>query len=272
MSNDDPFNLLWDFVYWVRKRRPFQENAREAWVSEETLDFVTKGVERFLHGEVPWTTPPEEKPRKRGRPASPDTPDLMWKCYYMACVVADDKEFLSQCRNEKTKKGGFDIVGRQLALSGQSIERYCSKAQKLLKTPKGEDDYHQWLTQLEKTFWCYNASCEEKAGKRKLKLIEEGVEIDEGTVFFRRKEFDEIVSNAQKCLFDRNGRFHKQVESIYKRWFAGYERRTEIEKSRPLRYKALPTDDPRAIAMVERRTAKGLRNGLTKAGRKRKNI
>ena len=110
INNNDQFILLRDFVAWVRVRRPLDENPSGAWVSEETLDFVTQGVERFLESEVPWTMPPEMKPKKRGRPASPDTPDLMWKCYYMACVVDEDTEFLPQCRNEKTQKGGFDTV------------------------------------------------------------------------------------------------------------------------------------------------------------------
>jgi hypothetical protein len=128
------------------------------------------------------------------------------------------------------------------------------------------------LTQLEKSFWCYNASCEEKAGKRKLKLDEWDVKRDASTVFLTRKEFDEIASNVQKRLFDENGRPNKREENVYKKWLAGYNQRDEESRIKPLMYSPLSPDDPRAIALNKRRAEAGLRNGLTKAGRPKKNI
>ena len=42
---------LQDFIFWVRKRRAVQQDA---WVDEQTLEYVTKGIERFLEGKNPW--------------------------------------------------------------------------------------------------------------------------------------------------------------------------------------------------------------------------
>jgi hypothetical protein len=59
-ENDEP--LLWDFIYWVRKRR---QDVLDALVSEETLEYVAQGIELFLKGEKnPW-------PQKRGMKQEP---------------------------------------------------------------------------------------------------------------------------------------------------------------------------------------------------------
>jgi hypothetical protein len=147
MSNDDPFMRLWDFVHWVRKRRTFRQDAP---VDGETLEFVTQGVERFLDGKEPWAEPQKEKAkRKRGRPVDPDTPDLMWKCYYMACVIntKDKTNFLPQYCDKYHFQGAFDLVGTMLNLSTESVGRYAREARKRVKSKEGENEYHQWLTQ-----------------------------------------------------------------------------------------------------------------------------
>jgi hypothetical protein len=133
MSKDDPLNLLWDFVYWVRKRRPLHENARDAWVSGETLEYVTQGVERFLEGKNPWPKPPGRKPES----------DMMWKCYWLTNFPEKAGAFLPQHSEEG---GAFQIVGERLNLSPKTVESHASKARKLLNTKKGVQEFQDWLT------------------------------------------------------------------------------------------------------------------------------
>jgi hypothetical protein len=140
MSNDGPFDLLCDFVYWVRKRRPLHENPHDAWVSDETLEYVTQGIERFLEGKNEGKNP-NPWPKQRGNKSKPAT---MWECYYLACVVENENaKFLPQ---HSAEGGAFQLVGKRLNLSAQAVESHVRKAQKLLDTSEGTREYHGWLT------------------------------------------------------------------------------------------------------------------------------
>jgi hypothetical protein len=143
MSNDDQFNLLDDFVCWVRKRRPFSEDARDAWVSEQTLECVARGVERFLDGKKPWL-------RSRGRKPDPDT---MWECYWLTNFAEKDSPHLPQ----HTETGGaFTIVGVRLNLSAKAVESHTRKAKELLKTREGVQKFNEWLTAYKNNGLIYN--------------------------------------------------------------------------------------------------------------------
>lgn len=251
MSNDDPFNLLWDFVYWVRKRRPLHGNARDAWVSEETLEYVTQGVERFLEGKNPWPKPP-------GRKAEPD---MMWKCYYLTCVVDEHTEFPPRhfAANCSGKQGGiYTKVGKRLGLSGQAIERHARNARKQLKTPKGTQEYQGWLNQLEERWWCYHAVCIER---RALKLLEFGVEPDKDTLFLKHNDLKKIVNSGQKLKDTEEGK------QEYNEWLARYNRRDEDARIKPLRYCLFPFDHPESKALREQRAVSGRSNGKLKSTR-----
>jgi transcriptional regulator with XRE-family HTH domain len=174
----------------------------------------------------------------RGRP--PVDLYLMWLCYHMACEVDEETEFLPQHND-----GGYRVVGNKLGLSPEAVVRHVRNAQKRRDTKDGLREYYEWREQREKQWWLYHAVCVEK---RELHLT--------------RKE---IVVKAQKRLKDEGAR----AEEDYKQWLAFYERRHESAQRAPLRYRPLSSDDPAAIALDATRAAKGLRNGLTKAGRKR---
>jgi hypothetical protein len=133
MSTDDPINKLWDFVCWMRKRRPLHENPSEAWVSEKTLEYVAQGVERFLEGKNPWPKPRGRKPER----------DTMWKCYWLTSFPEKAGDFLPQHSEEG---GAFQIVGKRLNLSPKTVESHTSKARKLLNTRKGVQEFGEWLT------------------------------------------------------------------------------------------------------------------------------
>jgi hypothetical protein len=250
MSNDDPFNLLRDFIYWMRKRRPLHENPRDAWVSEETLEYVAQGVERFLEGKNPW-------PKPRGRKAEPD---MMWKCYYLTCVVDEHTEFPPRhfAESRKNKLGIYTEVGERLGLSGQDIERHARNARKQLETPKGTQEYQDWLDQLEERWWCYHAVCIEK---RALKLLEFGVEPDKDTLFLKHNELEEIVKSGQELRNTEEGMRE------YNEWLARYNRRDEDARIKPLRYRVFPFDHPESKALREQRAAAGLSNGKLKSTR-----
>jgi transcriptional regulator with XRE-family HTH domain len=174
----------------------------------------------------------------RGRP--PVDLYLMWLCYHMACEVDEETEFLPQHND-----GGYKVVGDKLGLSPEAVVRHVRKAQKRRDTEDGLREYCEWRERREKQWWLYHAACVEN---RELHLTSK-----------------EVVRKAQKRLKDEGAR----AEEDYKHWLAFYKRRDKRVQRAPLRYRPLSSDDPAAIAMDENRRAKGLRTGLTKAGRKR---
>lgn len=131
-SVDNPLLRLEDFVAWVRKRRPHQENA---WIDEATLEYVVQGVERFLDGKKnPWPKPKGNKAKR----------DVMWACYYHTNFADADKPHLPQ----HTEPGGaFAIVGERFNFSGKNAETHASNARKLLDTEAGRRDFLLWLNE-----------------------------------------------------------------------------------------------------------------------------
>jgi hypothetical protein len=98
MSNDI---RLEDFVCWVRKRRAHQQDA---WVDDQTLEYVTQGVERFLEGKSPWPKSRGNKPKR----------DIMWECYWLTNFAESDSPHLPQ---HSEKGGAFWVVGERLKIS-----------------------------------------------------------------------------------------------------------------------------------------------------------
>jgi hypothetical protein len=174
--------------------------------------------------------------RKRGR-----KPDFytMWLCYHLTCVVDEDIEFLPLHKRCEVSVGGYVEVGGWLHLSPEGVEYHVRNAQKLRDTAAGMQKYSEWLTQREQRWWWYHTVCVEL---RELKLNE-----------------------APEVRNPENVR----DEQDYKAWLTWYEKRNEKGKAKPLAYRTMSSNDPVAIAFQERRAAKGLRNGLTKVGRKR---
>ncbi len=182
---------------------------------------------------------------KRGR--KPD-PYIMWLSYQLACVVDETTDFLPQ---HKQVTGAYVVAGKRLHLSPEAVERHVRNAQKLRYTEEGLREYHEWLNLREKQWWFYQAKCVEN---KNLDAVRIPSTVIEG-----------FVDKAKKRLKDEG----KGGEEDYKEWLARYKRRAEKGQSRFLVFRPLRPDDPAAMAIDERRTAKGLRNGLTKAGRKR---
>ena len=254
-ENDEP--LLWDFIYWVRKRRP---HASDAWVSEETLEYVAQGIELFLNGEKNlW-------PQKRGMKQDPDS---MWKCYYLTNFPFDkDGPPLPQHCDDG---GAYKLVGERLGISPKTVEYHTSKARKRLETAEGIQEYQDWRNRLEKRWWCYHVLLVEQ---RNLKLLEYIGETQGdtliltnrsmNTLYLTRKEVEANLEDAKKLLKDGKGK------QDYKDWLDQYERRDERGKAKPLVFRLFPADHPSSIAEVERREAAGIRTGYSKAGRKRK--
>jgi hypothetical protein len=131
MNNDDSLLRLQDFVWWVRKRRSLQQDA---WVDEQTLEYVTQGVERFLEGKKnPW-------PKRQGNKSKRD---IMWKCYWLTQFAERDSAHLPQHSEEG---GAFEIVGQRLNLSAKTVESHTCKAKTLVNTREGVQEFQEWLT------------------------------------------------------------------------------------------------------------------------------
>jgi Bacterial regulatory proteins, luxR family len=211
-ENDEP--LLWDFIYWVRKRRP---DVLDALVSEETLEYVAQGIELFLKGEKnPW-------PQKRGMKQEPDT---MWKCYHLTSFPVDkDGPHLPQHCDDG---GAYKVVGDRLGISPKTVEYHTSRARKRLNTAEGVQEYQEWRNSLEKRWWCYHAVCVEQ---RELNLLEYVGKIQGDTLILTnggvdtlrltRKEVEANVDEAEELLEDARGK------QDYKEWLGDYERRNE---------------------------------------------
>lgn len=130
MNNTDKHILLKDFVAWVRRRRTIQQDA---WVDEQTLEYVTQGIERFLDGKNPW-------PKSRGTKAKRD---VMWECYFLTNFAERDSPHMPQ----HTEEGGaFTVVGDRLNISAKTVESHTSKARKLLDTETGRSEFMSWLS------------------------------------------------------------------------------------------------------------------------------
>lgn len=190
-EKDEP--LLWDFIYWVRKRRP---NVEDAPVNDKTLEYVAQGIELFLQGKKnPW-------PQKRGMKPNPE---LMWLCYQLACVVDQDTEFLPQHKGNKLRIDGYRKIGNLLNLSPSGVESHIRNAQKLRDTPDGMQKFHDWLNHREKRWWFYHAECVEK---KELKLLEYIGKVEGDTSILTnggvevlpltRKDADALVAEAQE--------------------------------------------------------------------------
>lgn len=215
----DTEKLLRDFVYWMRKRRALYADARDAWVSEETLECVAQGVERFLEGGKPWP-----RSQRRGRRSETYT---MWLCYQMAYVVPSvGGEYLPFLPQHKgSEAGAYCIVGERLNLSPDAVESRVRNARKQLKTTQGEREYHVWLNQRELMWWVYQAKCVEK---RELKLLVYDGERNADTLFLEPEEVESLVNVAVGCLEGKSG------QEDYREWLNGYDRRAD--KRKPLHY------------------------------------
>lgn len=195
----------------------------------------------------------------------------MWLCYHLACVVDEGTEFLPQHKQRAGSIGGYTLVGEQLCLSPDTVAFHVRNAQRKRDTQIGLREYHEWLTQRERKWWVYHAVCVERIGLTLLEYVGrvegERLVLTNGsgtTLSLTQGEVDTLVEEAQRQLNT------PRYEQDYKAWLAVYNRRDEKVKTRPLLYRLEPSDSPAAQAFDERRAAKGLRKGLTKAGRKRK--
>jgi hypothetical protein len=233
-EKDEP--LLWDFIYWVRKRRPNAENAP---VNDRTLEYVAQGIELFLQGKKnPW-------PQKRGM--KPD-PELMWDCYRLTNFPSDkDGPHLPQHCDEG---GAYKIAGNRLGISPKTVLSHVADARKRLTTAEGLRGYDEWLTRREQKWWIYHTLILTNAGADTLSLS--------------RKEVNTLVAKAKEARDTPRG------ERDYEEWLAQYERRDEQAKRKPLVFSTVSANHPSSIAEKERREAAGIRTGYTKAGSKRK--
>ena len=128
--SDEGFVYLKDFVAWVRLRRI---HSKDAWINEETIEYVTKGIERFLEGEKPWI-----KPRGNKRKT-----ELMWECYYLTQFKEGNNEFMPQ---HKQQGGAYYFVARKLNISPSAIEKHVTNAKMFVKTEKGKIEFIYWLS------------------------------------------------------------------------------------------------------------------------------
>lgn len=132
MSGDDPHLKLRDFVAWVRWRRAIRPDA---WIDQESLEFVTQGIERFLDGQNPW-------PKVRGNKAKPE---LMWRIFWY-CHWDSSHFSPLLTKRHKDVNGLYQAVGDELNLSADAVESSYRKAVKTFKTPAGKIQFSSWLS------------------------------------------------------------------------------------------------------------------------------
>jgi hypothetical protein len=131
ISGDDPFARLRDFLRWVRERSLSQQNAQ---IDDETLEFVTQGIERFLDNKTPWPKRRGNKPKR----------DRMWTCYWLTSFAGRDTPHLPQHSEEG---GAFWIVGKSLNISPKTVESHVRKARVAIETLEGKEEFKRWLSE-----------------------------------------------------------------------------------------------------------------------------
>jgi hypothetical protein len=193
-------------------------------------------------------------------------PYKTWLCFYSVCVVSDDTtEFLSHSKQQSGKIGGFAKVGKELNLSPEAVASHVTKALKERDTEEGLRKYHAWLNHRERAWWLYHATSVEKIS---LKLLAyrgetEGdatILIEPDTLHLTSAEVACFISEASLRLSSPGGTYD------YRQWLGLYERRDEKQRVKPLLY--LPSSSIDSD-FLERRKRNGLRNELSKAGRRR---
>lgn len=151
MSKDQNIKLR-DFVAWVRHRKPVMSDAP---INDETIEYVTKGIERFLQGESPW-------PEPRGNKSKPD---LTWEAYWM---INFDEVYKSLHNRRHTETGGlYAAVAGALCEEVKTVESRVRTAVEKLETTEGIIDFCRWVAKKQKvTIVSYKP-----APKKKAKLI-----------------------------------------------------------------------------------------------------
>lgn len=135
MSNNQNIKKLHDFVAWVRHRKPVMSDAP---INDETIEYVTQGIERFIEGKSPW-------PKTQGNKS---IPDRTWEAYWL---VNFDEAYKSLHKKRHTEPGGlYAAVGKTLHKVPKAIESQVRKAQEKLRTVEGKIEFCSWLAKKKK--------------------------------------------------------------------------------------------------------------------------
>lgn len=127
---DDEYINLRDFLAWMQTRRA---HSKDAWVSDETLEYVAQGIERFLDGaNNPW-------PKKRGNKRNPSK---MWECFHLATMAEGAEPFMTQ---HSEPGGAYYIVGERLKISPKTVESHVRNARIRFETHEGKMEYAKWI-------------------------------------------------------------------------------------------------------------------------------
>ena len=146
-AKEDPHVYLRDFLAWARLRRPLNPKDQ---LSDQTVEFVAAGIDRFLKGDNPWPQARGNKPK----------PDIVWLAFHLASGRDSNNPFeLASSRRRDsndpfkdlrkkrhTWPGGlYEAIGKQLKLSAKTVESHERKGKKLCKTLAGRLEYIHWL-------------------------------------------------------------------------------------------------------------------------------
>ncbi len=129
-AKEEPHVYLHDFLAWARLRR--QLNPKDQ-LSDETVEFVAAGIDRFLQGDNPWPQARGNKPK----------PDIVWLAFHLAF---NDPSFKDLRNKRHTEIGGlYAAIGEKLNLSAKTVEAHERKGKQLCKTIAGRLEYAHWL-------------------------------------------------------------------------------------------------------------------------------
>jgi transcriptional regulator with XRE-family HTH domain len=197
---------------------------------------------------------------QKGRPVDTYT---MWLCWELACEVDPRDEFLPQHKQDHGTIGAFKTVGDQLNLSPSTVAQHVRNARSRRETEEGIREYFDWLNAREKQWWFYNAAQIEKRKKLPGTIYEmhEGRAVPKSV---EHQDFKHCLTSAQKRR--QQG---ARGDCDFKLWLTKYEQRPVEGRKTPMVWEPKRASDPDTIAMDATRKAKGLRLGLSKAGRPR---
>ncbi|KXS33203.1 MAG: hypothetical protein AWT59_0636 [Candidatus Gallionella acididurans] len=144
-----PFLHLYEFVAWAERRRPIMPDAP---INDETIEYVTNGIKRFLEGKSPWPKPLGNKSK----------PDLMWEAHWL---VNFDETYKHLHEKRHTEAGGlYAAVAGALGGGAKKIESRVRAAGKKLETPEGIIEFQRWVAKrLKATIVRYTPTPKKKA-------------------------------------------------------------------------------------------------------------